>query len=60
MAAGLLKKLVLPVIRDFKDLRFLMTDKVQSTTYLENFIQKCLMIIRKNKIKTSEKTNRNL
>ena len=50
----------LSVIRDFKSLRFLMTDKHQSTTYLENFIQKCLMIIRKNKIKTSEKTNRNL
>ena len=27
MAAGFIKKLVLPVIRDFKRLRFLMTDK---------------------------------
>ena len=27
MAAGLKNKLVLPVIRDFKKLRFLMTDK---------------------------------
>ena len=27
MAAGFIKKLVLPAIRDFKGLRFLMTDK---------------------------------
>ena len=32
-------KLVLPVIREFKKLSFLMTDKKYSQMYLENFIQ---------------------
>ena len=33
-------KLVLPVIRDFNTLRFLMTDKHSVRLYIENFIQR--------------------
>ena len=46
------------MIRDFKELRFLMTDKKQSELILENFIHEMLDENQLILIKTSEKTNR--